>query len=869
MSLAAGTRLGPYEITAPIGSGGMGEVWKARDTRVDRNVAIKTSQQQFSERFEREARAIAALNHPNICSLYDVGPDYLVMEFVDGTPIRPVQNLRKLLDIAVQIADGLAAAHAARIVHRDLKPDNIMVTDEGRVKILDFGLAKQGTITALTDSEATRALGATEPGAVMGTVAYMSPEQARGQQLDARSDQFSFGAIIYELASGKAPFARDSAPQTMTAIIEAEAEPLPAAIPTPLRWIIERCLAKEPSGRYESTGDLYRDVRSVREHLSEILSSGSAAVATGAPTKRRWVWPAITAGAALLIGVLGYWIGTQSKQRTNSFTPIPLTSSGGYIRNPSFSPDGSQVVFAWNGPREGRFNLYVKLIGSNDLLRLTNNAAEEGSPAWSPDGKRIAFVRSMENGKGAVMLISPFGGSERKLTEVNTPYMAPRVSPEDHSLLAWSPDGRYLAVSDNAPANGLYLISVDTAERKPLIKDSGVIADVDPAFSPQGDRVAYVRMITVFSSRVLWMPLGPEYQPAGPVTEISTPAIVNATPLWTGGGELLWSAGAPGGMRLYRTTTPTTPGAAGVPIPIGNVVTNGGLALSPKAGRLIYTSRELLQNLFQIQITGTGKTSQTLERLTSTTGHDFLPRYSPDGKSVAFASVRFGEGGLWTIQTQGTVSAELASSQLGTMVPGDWSPDGRSLVFFSTMNQGRWQLYRIAVDTGKITRLTDNSADDIFPTWSRTGEWIYFSSSRNGQLQLYKMPSSGGPATVVVPRGFGSAQESADGRWLWFADWPDGGLYRMPIGGGDIVRVIDHILGAGYVATDGGVYYWKDNASRSELRYFDIQTRRDELVFQPPLVPLSNLTMSPDGRWLCFPLIERNSQELMMIENWR
>src|SRR5258708_6838263 len=392
MSLSAGTLLGPYEILEPIGAGGMGEVWKARDTRVDRNVAIKTSHEHFSERFEREARAIAALNHPNICSLYDVGPDYLVMEFVDGTPIKPVQNLRKLLDLAVQIADGLAAAHATRIVHRDLKPDNIMVTDDGRVKILDFGLAKQGPVTPLTESAAPRFLGAREPGLVMGTVSYMSPEQARGQPLDARSDQFSFGAILYELASGKAPFARDSAPQTMAAIIDAEPEPLPAAIPTPLRWIIERCLAKEPSGRYESTGDLYRALRAVREHLSELLSSGSTPVAGDAREMRRWIWPAITAGAALLIGVVGYGIGAQSKERPNSYTPVPLTSSGGYIRNPSFSPDGSQVVFVWNGPREGRCNLYVKLIRSNDLLRLYDQTSAEGSPAWSPDCKRTAVV---------------------------------------------------------------------------------------------------------------------------------------------------------------------------------------------------------------------------------------------------------------------------------------------------------------------------------------------------------------------------------------------------------------------------------------------------------------------------------------------
>src|SRR5215831_6106014 len=268
MPLAPGERLGPYEILTPIGAGGMSEVYKARDTRLDRIVAIKVSKEAFSERFEREARTVAALNHPNICQLYDVGPDYLVMEFVEGTPIASVDTTRKLLDIAVQIADGLAAAHAAGIIHRDLKPDNILITRDGRVRILDFGLAK--IVNAENaDADATRALTRTEAGATLGTIAYMSPEQARGSaDLSAQSDQFSFGLVLYELATGRRAFPRGSAAETMTAIIREEAEPLPATVPGPLRWVVERLLAKDPSDRYDSTRDLYRELRQSRERLS-------------------------------------------------------------------------------------------------------------------------------------------------------------------------------------------------------------------------------------------------------------------------------------------------------------------------------------------------------------------------------------------------------------------------------------------------------------------------------------------------------------------------------------------------------------------------------------------------------------------------
>ena len=276
MPLTPGTRLGPYEILTPLGAGGMGEVYKARDTRLDRIVAIKISKENFSERFEREARVIAALNHPNICQLYDVGPNYLVMEFVEGSPVAPPDSTRKLLDIAVQIADGLAAAHTAGIVHRDLKPDNILIARDGRVRILDFGLAK---IHAASDNDKTAL---TDAGTTIGTIAYMSPEQARGNaDLTPQSDQFSFGLILYELASGKRAFQRDSAAEIMTAIIREDADPLAATTPAQFRWIVERLLAKEPVDRYDSTRDLYRDLRQLRDRLSESTSvSGVQAAST-------------------------------------------------------------------------------------------------------------------------------------------------------------------------------------------------------------------------------------------------------------------------------------------------------------------------------------------------------------------------------------------------------------------------------------------------------------------------------------------------------------------------------------------------------------------------------------------------------------
>ena len=288
-SKTAPSRLGPYEIVRSLGAGGMGEVYRARDTRLGREVALKILPESVANdaarraRFDLEARAASALNHPNIVTVHDIGEEggvsYIVTELVEGESLRALIErgpvaARKLIDIAAQIADGLAAAHAAGITHRDLKPENIMLTRDGRVKILDFGLAKVAA-PAPDESTVTQGLG-TDPGTVMGTVAYMSPEQARGAAVDSRSDQFSLGLILHEMATGKQTFRRESLPETMTAIIKDDAPALDASVPAPLRWVVERLLEKDPEERYASTKDLARDLRGMRERGSE--ASGVAPV---------------------------------------------------------------------------------------------------------------------------------------------------------------------------------------------------------------------------------------------------------------------------------------------------------------------------------------------------------------------------------------------------------------------------------------------------------------------------------------------------------------------------------------------------------------------------------------------------------------
>src|SRR5215471_11437823 len=318
MDLSPGARVGAYEVLSSLGAGGMGEVYRARDTRLGREVALKVLPEEVSQhplrlkRFETEARAASALNHPNIVTIYDLGTEgstsWIAMEFIGGKTLREVLlagpiPVKKVLDLSVQVADGLAKAHEAGVVHRDLKPENIMVTKDGLAKILDFGLARVAP-TGSGDGRGSQLPTKTIPGAVLGTVSYMSPEQAAGHPADFPSDQFSFGSILYEMIIGKRAFAKETAPDTLSAILHEEPPPLAETAPrtpAPLGWIVARCLAKDPSGRYASTKDLTRELTSLREHLSD--SSGALRLAE-AP-RRRPRWSTVLGIAAFLIGMAG------------------------------------------------------------------------------------------------------------------------------------------------------------------------------------------------------------------------------------------------------------------------------------------------------------------------------------------------------------------------------------------------------------------------------------------------------------------------------------------------------------------------------------------------------------------------------------
>jgi serine/threonine protein kinase len=421
-----GRTLDRYMIESQLGHGGMGVVYKARDAHLDRTVAIKilppdkVADPARRQRFVHEAKAASALNHPGIVTIHDIrseqGIDFIVMEYVRGKTLEqtipskglPVTTVR----YAIQIADALASAHGAGIIHRDLKPSNVMVLEDGRIKILDFGLAK--LVEPEDSSDAiTRTASLTGEGLVVGTAAYMSPEQAEGRRLDARSDIFSFGSVLYEMLTGTQPFTGDSRLSVLARIVGEDPTPptrLGAAIPAELEKIVLRCLRKDPARRFQTMADL----KAALEDLEEELRSGAQAERR---LHRRWIGAAVL--PALLIAGLIAWRASRAPTGTEPLQAVPLTTLPGVQRYPSFSPDGDHVVFTWTGPKQDNTDIYRQQIGAGSPLRLTTDPGNDYNPVWSPDGRAIAFLRG-EPARSEVRLIPPLSGPASGSTSLRT-----------------------------------------------------------------------------------------------------------------------------------------------------------------------------------------------------------------------------------------------------------------------------------------------------------------------------------------------------------------------------------------------------------------------------------------------------------------
>jgi serine/threonine protein kinase len=627
VGLTAGTRLGPYEIIGPLGEGAMGTVYHALDTRLGRAVAIKVCTEQFSARFEREARAISALNHPNICTLYDVGPNFLVMELVEGETLAQRLDragpspLAEVFDIGLKVAQALEEAHHKGIIHRDLKPANVKITPEGRVKVLDFGLAKtmrEERTDANTPAMTTVTGIGTAAGQLVGTPAYMSPEQASGKDVDTRTDVWAFGCLLYELLTGTRAFRGETSGDTIAAILDTEPDwrVLPAATPAKIRDLLRQCLEKDAVRR-----------------LLDIPAARTAIENAKARRTRVPTWGQALAISALVAAmVLAAWfLRGHEAQPARMLHAVPLTSYLGSQDWPSFSPDGNQVAFAWDGEKEDNFAIYVKPIGPGTPLRLTHASAADTNPAWSPDGNSIAFLRASRPGKSAVVLIPPLGGAERGVTEVV------RGNPLAPSL-AWLPDSKWLVVFDRPPsqAAGLWLLSTVTGERRRLTTalEGPATGDFSPAVAPDGRTVAFARASANNSSDLYLLMLGGDLRPHGAPRRLTKENEAIDGLAWTADGrELIFSSGEPGNLSLFRIATSGDTHRKR----LTEQQDIFDMAISGRSKRLVFVRSRREMDIYRVELAGEGNAAPQSIPLITSSRLDRFPRYSPDGKKVALS----------------------------------------------------------------------------------------------------------------------------------------------------------------------------------------------------------------------------------------
>jgi Tol biopolymer transport system component/predicted Ser/Thr protein kinase len=707
--LAAGAQLGPYEIEAPIGAGGMGEVYRAIDTRLGRAVAIKVAAARFSERFEREARAVAALNHPHICTLHDVGPDYLVMEYVEGQRLKGPLPVERAVEYARQILDALDAAHRQGIVHRDLKPANILVTKNG-VKLLDFGLAKAGRVKATSASDETVTQTITQEGAIVGTLQYMAPEQLQGKGADTRSDLFSFGCVLYEMLTGKRAFEGANAPSVIAAVLERE--PAPLEVSPPLDRAVRRVLARDPEQRFQTA----REVKTALEWSMEPQAASEA------NSSRRWQW--IAAAALVVIAAFSGWAVALLRQPAAADRVFRLDISppeggrfvpvGSTVGGSALSPDGRMVAFV--AASNGKTGLWLRALDDR-TARLLPGTEGAGNPFWSPDSKSIAFAAAASS----LQRIDLAGG------------LPVRIGGGDVTRgMAWSDDGQIVFGS---PGGGLFRVPAAGGTPSLLTRLDGSRGESSHRF-PQilpGGRFLYWALADKPENSGVYVTTFAK--PAERVFLLRTETAAIVTPggdgrdylLWLRGGTLLAQEFDTGALKLRGEAH-----AMAGPIPSMGII--GGMPVSTSAsGQLLYNNAGSVSQLAWFDRAG---------RLLAAVGEEYMYtfpfRLSPDGHRAVATRDRPGGNDLWLLDLErGGSASRFTSASTNNTYP-MWSPDGRTILFTTAAQR----LSR--KDSGGYSdeqRVTEGLNPQYGADWSRDGEFlIYVENGPGTQRDLWTLP---------------------------------------------------------------------------------------------------------------------------------
>ena len=832
-----GEMLGSYRLESRLGGGGMGEVYRAVDVRLNRSVAVKISHIPFSDRFEREARTLSSLNHPHICTLYDVGPNFLVMELIDGTTLaaRIAQGPLPIDDVVrygVEIAEALSEAHRAGIVHRDLKPQNVMLTRHG-VKVLDFGIAQVVDESVITAT-----------GVVVGTPAYMAPEQKAGHAIDARSDLFALGLILYEMATGRRPGA--GAPRLK--------------MRSDLDVLVESLLDPDPARRPQSADDVAARLR--RMTVVGVSDSG-----------RRRVVTIIGAVVAIVLVALAalWWTNREGQSQIVEVVSVaPIAASRGDKLYPSFSPDCTSLVFSWNGPSGKSPGLYVMRRAGGDPRQVTKAVGLEGETKWSPDGRRLAFVRVPRPGMSVeLMVVGLNGESERKVRDVQIP---PSFLPS----LSWMPDGESVLVTMLDPETqfaSLFRVRVDDAQApgERVLASRGANLG-QPAISPDGTRLAYIEAGTLRAQR-----LGPGGMPVGDATDIFTEVELGPAVWLADNRTLLFLRRTTGRVTTWDSVTHSINLVYASPVQLQSLTATGDGCDAPAVVMSVVGGQTEVWAL-PIEANGTKATGQPRvlgQGLQS-------PAFSPDGRWIAFSRFFGGAVDLWLMDAIGQRMHRLTNLRARGLREPSWSPDGRRIAFHARP-EAMAELFVLAVDPDAVMASSDDAPpsveprrvvnvpfDLVAPQWSRDGKYLY--ALRTDAGRLFRVPTAGGEVEDLFESDAARIHPTEDRIYYNKRGAEPPGVFSRSLIGN--VRsnpeqpvITERVSPSGWTVTERGIFFFArpQLGQPDVMRFFDFRTRRTYDLGVSTRLAFSTLRVSPKGTEVIYDTSIQADGSMLML----